>query len=103
MNNKVHCYAEGRGGAWEAFCLNFDLAVQGASLEEVRCGLDKAIRLYLDYVSGLPAGERAAFLGRRAPVGQWLKYGFIRLCSLAGTRSKRRAEGWAERRANTPA
>ena len=48
MAKKILCYAEGGNGEWEALCLNFDLAVQGASLEDVRHDLEEG--LYLDYV-----------------------------------------------------
>ena len=96
MAKKILCYAEGGNGEWEALCLNFDLAVQGASLEDVRHDLEEAIRLYLDYVSNLPAEERAQFLNRRAPLGHWLKYALISVLGVVGRHAKRRAESWAE-------
>jgi predicted RNase H-like HicB family nuclease len=69
MNKVVRCYAEGRDGQWEAVCLEFDIAVQGQSLEEVVQSLRSAIAAYLDYVGGLPEKEQARFLNRRVP---WL-------------------------------
>ena len=95
MTGKIGCYAEGREGQWEAFCLNFDLATQGASLEDARRDLETAIRMYLDYVNDLPADEQAPFLRRRAPASHWLEYILISLCGFARSRSKRRAESWA--------
>lgn len=71
----VTCYAEGRPGQWEAVCLDFDIAVQGASLDEVFDGIRKAVADYAAYVAGLPEAERTAFLHRRAPL--WLRLRFF--------------------------
>lgn len=68
MVRTIHCYAEGRPGDWEAFCLDFDLAVQGSSFEDVYSELNESICLYLEYVSGLPVEERAAFIRRKSPL-----------------------------------
>jgi len=68
MSPYLRCYAEGRPGEWEAFCLDFDLAVQGESLPEVIESLDTAISLYLERVGELPAAEKSRFLRRRAPL-----------------------------------
>jgi hypothetical protein len=74
----VHCYAEGRPGHWEAFCIDFDIAVQGSSLDEVRAKLHDAIELYINSVFDLPnAEDRARLLNRQAPwvfrLRVWLK------------------------------
>ena len=58
MSQYLRCYAEGRPGHWEAFCLDFDLAVQGESLPEVIRVLNTAISLYLERVTKLPAAEQ---------------------------------------------
>ena len=73
---KLLCYAEGEGENWEAFCLNFDLAVQGKSFKEVKQKLVDQIELYLESVDSLPEGERHALLNRKAPLGEWLKIAF---------------------------
>ena len=65
---KLTCYAWGKPGDWEALCVDFDLAAQGASLEEVRRELGDAIDTFLDYVSDLPENEQRAFLNRKAPL-----------------------------------
>ncbi len=70
----LRCYAEGRPGAWEAVCLDFDLAVQGESLEDVLGSLKKAIGMYLETVHELPEEERKRFLNRRAPLSLRLKF-----------------------------
>ena len=63
----LKCYAEGRPGSWESICLDFDIAAQGDSFEDVFRSLSKAIELYLETVRELPEEERRRFLGRRAP------------------------------------
>ena len=68
----IFCYAEGYEGEWEAFCLNFDLAVQGDSFDSVRLKLDDAIRLFLETIHDLPEADRKRLLNRRAPLSQWL-------------------------------
>ncbi len=70
----LFCYASGREGAWEAICLNLDIAVQGASFEEASALLQEAIALYLQTVSELPEAERKALLSRPAPF--WTRLGF---------------------------
>lgn len=63
----LYCYASGREGAWEAICLDLDIAVQGTSFEDVSALLQEAIGLYLETVKDLPEAERAAFLSRPVP------------------------------------
>lgn len=83
MNTKqliVKCYAEQEGGCWVAVCLDFNLASQGDTFEEVKSKLEAMIA---DYVHDALAGEdkpyAAQLLSRRAPPSSWLKYYFIKL------------------------
>ena len=73
MVHTIHCYAEGHPGSWEAFCLDFDVSVQGESFEDVYKSLNEGIVMYLEYVAELPEDERKAFMNRRAPL-------FLRWC-----------------------
>lgn len=70
------CYAEGLGSAWEGICLNFDLAVQGTSVNDVMSKLEAAIREYLEYAHSLPEAEQKRFLSRRVPWYVTLKVAF---------------------------
>lgn len=79
---RILCYAEGHGDQWEAFCLDFDLAVQGKSLPDVRAKLADQIGLYLESVWSMPAAERDAFLNRRAPLKLRLRFAWLALCTL---------------------
>lgn len=67
MSRILHCSAEGGKGEWEAICLDLDIAVQGASFEEVYRSLRTAISLYLETVETLPTSDRADLLDRPAP------------------------------------
>src|SRR6266404_3537906 len=81
MSKVLTCYAEGRAGQWEAVCLDFDLAVQGRSFQEVSASLDTAIDDYLEYVKGLPEKERGRFLRRRVPFFTRLRFACLVLAS----------------------
>ncbi len=76
----IRCYAEQKDGAWQAFCLNFDLAVQGKSSEEVH---DKLVAMIQDYVydalaeDGVDRDYAAQLLTRKAPLSNWLRYYLI--------------------------
>ena len=73
-SRSLRCYAEGGNGDWEAICLDFDIAAQGSSFEEVFGSLRKAISLYLDSVTDLPPQERHALLHRAAPFSVRFKF-----------------------------
>jgi predicted RNase H-like HicB family nuclease len=61
------CIARGHDRTWEAFCLDFDLAVQGRSLEEVRASLELAIKDYIGAAQAEAEPARSQLLHRRAP------------------------------------
>jgi hypothetical protein len=74
MRKRLLCYAEGHGEAWEAFCLDLDLAVQGRSFEEVYRSLNAVIR---DYVEAALKEDRATakqLLNRKAPLLDRLRF-----------------------------
>jgi hypothetical protein len=63
----IVCIATGHGDQWEAFCLDFDLAVQGRSFDEVRRYLNDAVAMYLERVLTEPEPDRSRLLARKAP------------------------------------
>lgn len=85
---KVICYAEGQEGHWEAFCLNFDLAVEGSSLPEVKRKLSEQIELYLETVHSLPEAEQRALINRKAPLWMWFKVALSVIRSRFGSNGK---------------
>src|SRR2546423_2948860 len=68
MANEVLCVARGRGNDWEAFCLNFDLAVQGRSFDEVRALLSEAVKTYIEDAAAEPEPARTRLLDRGVPL-----------------------------------
>lgn len=70
----LRCYAEGRDGDWEAFCLDLDIAVQGRSFEEVFRALNDSIALHVEATTALPEKDRAHLLDRPAPLSLRLRF-----------------------------
>jgi hypothetical protein len=85
MRKLLRCYAERHHGQWEAFCLDFDIAVQGSSFEAVYHDLNVAVTDYVERVSGLPADDRDRLLHRRAPF--WSRVRFLFAFLRAALRS----------------
>jgi hypothetical protein len=65
----LRCYAERKHDKWQAFCVDFDLAVQGDTFDEVYASLDQAVHDYVQRVAALPEADRSRLLRRRAPFG----------------------------------
>jgi hypothetical protein len=71
----LRCYAEKKQEHWQAFCLEFDLAVQAESFQEAKSKLEAQI---VDYVTDALVGEDKEYadqlLSRRAPLRHWAKW-----------------------------
>lgn len=67
MNRPPYAIARGRQGHWEAICLDFDIAVQGRTFEEVSGLMAEAVTSYVDDAMKESETARAALLSRRAP------------------------------------
>jgi hypothetical protein len=78
---KLRCVADGKAGKWEAICLDLDIAVQGASFEEVYRELNAMIATYLETVVTYSPSEQARFLSRRAPLRLRLQFALRYLSS----------------------
>lgn len=63
----LRCYAFGSGDSWEAICVDFDIAVFGSSLGEVRSSLETGIELYLEEIAETMPEDRHYLLTRRSP------------------------------------
>lgn len=61
------CFAQGRPGQWGAFCVDFDISVQGESFHEVQDLLEQAVRLYAELAKEESDADRGRLLNRRAP------------------------------------
>src|SRR5262249_11195199 len=62
------CVARHGSEWWEALCLDFDLAVQGRSFDEVRALLDEAVNTYVADARAEAEPARSRLLSRRAPL-----------------------------------
>lgn len=71
---KLTCFARGRPGEWEAICLDFDIAVQGQSFEEVMALLDVSIADYVESARQETPKVRDRLLRRAAPAHIRLGY-----------------------------
>lgn len=88
---RVRCYAEMKDGYWQAFSIEYGLAAQGDSLEEVRQKLDAMIREYLTDAYGEDRRYQRQLLSRRAPFSQVLKYHYYSvLWRFRGRRTRRK-------------
>ena len=65
LDLKCHAYRE--GDAWEAICVDMDIATFGPSFDEVRESLCTCIELYVERVTELPTREQSQFLARKSP------------------------------------
>ncbi len=82
---------EGYQGGWEAICIDFDIAVQGQTLDGVVESLKTAISLYVERASELPQKEKDALLRRRAP---WsVRFGFLAHALASGWLTPKASNG----------
>lgn len=65
---KVLCFASGRGSEWQAHCLDFDIAVEGASFDDVSKVLEQAIATYVADAHAEAPANQERLLSRRAPI-----------------------------------
>lgn len=86
----LRCFAEQHDGAWEALCVDLDLAVQGDSFEQVYRDLADAVAQYLDHVHTLPAADQRRLLRRRAPLALRLRFARAALALAFLPRPERR-------------
>ncbi len=81
----LRCYANKHGDQWQAFCIDYSLAAQGDSFQEVKYKLE---RMMSDYVYDALAGEDREFVGqlltRKAPFSQFATYYWISLMHSIG-------------------
>ena len=85
----VHCFAEGQEAVWEAFCVDFDLAVQGSSFDDVYHKLNDQISLYKESVAALPSADQERLLNRRMPLSTTLSLLLSTVISVVGRRGSR--------------
>ena len=77
MTQFLRCFAQRQGNRWHAICVDFDVAADGATLEEAKVALAACVELYLEAVEELPADERHRAMARRAPLHVRVKLAFL--------------------------
>ena len=68
------CFAQGHEGAWEAICLDLDIAVQGTSFVDVQTALKSAVTSYIQDAAGEEPDTSRRLLTRAAPWHVRTKY-----------------------------
>ncbi|WP_156971076.1 hypothetical protein [Beijerinckia mobilis] len=76
IKRNLLCFAHGHGTAWEAICLDLDIAVQGHSADEVFNLLKDSISDYLKAANDEPSPAREKLLNRKAPFFVRVRYLF---------------------------
>ncbi|MGR8932499.1 MAG: DUF1902 domain-containing protein [Gammaproteobacteria bacterium] len=77
----IRCYAKKEEDVWVAVCLDFCLATQGDSFDEVKHKLEEQIN---DYVTEALQDKEygVQLLNRKAPFSSWLEYYWIRVSNV---------------------
>lgn len=66
---KLTCFVERSATKlWHGLCFDFDIAVDGVSVDDVMEKMQSAVKSYLEFVHELPENEHKAFLNRRVPL-----------------------------------
>jgi hypothetical protein len=79
---EVRCLIERRGDFWQAFTLEFGLAVQASSLREAKQKLDRVIQSYVyDALTGEDREHAEILLSRKATLNIFIRYHFYKLLS----------------------
>lgn len=93
-----HCYMYGHPGAWEAICVDLDIAVNGASSEEVKSLMESAIATYIEDAKAESPEVAEQLLNRTSPwhVRARLLFGLLwyRIWSWFDGRSDNRTSGF---------
>lgn len=81
----LRCYANKEGDQWQAFCIDFGLAAQGDSFQEVKTKLDGMIAEYLyDALVGEDKAYADQLLNRKAPFKQIATYYYYMVMHRTG-------------------
>jgi hypothetical protein len=85
MERRFLCYFEGRGNEWEAISVDYDIAVYGHSLDEVKNQLKSAILTYIEDAGKERGMARKRLLGRRIPKTVQLRW-FLKIIAHGARR-----------------
>lgn len=74
----VRCFAKVQDGQWVALCVDFSLAAQGDSFEDVKSKLDAQIVEYVNDALTVDRAYASQLLTRRAPLRYLVEYQLCR-------------------------
>jgi hypothetical protein len=83
-------------GVWVAVCIDFSLAVQADTADQVRQALHQQIAVYIEEACSLDADHAGELLTRRAPLHDVLRFHFWRAV-LHRPRIRATLATWAQR------
>lgn len=85
----LQCFLRGHDDHWEAICIDFDIAVQGTSIENVQTALRESVFSYLADVEKEQTNDARRLRRRKAPFILRIKiiYSFILDIVSAGGRN----------------
>ena len=76
----IRCYGEKKGNKWIGVCLDFNLATEANSSDELVRKMSEIIKSYIETVLATKdKGSIPALLSRKAPLRDWFKYYFIHI------------------------
>ena len=87
------CYIEGANDDWQAHCADFDISVNGRSLDETKLRLETAVRSYVGDALSEPEPARSRLLNRRSPLWTRITWRLRVAISALGPRAKPEFEG----------
>lgn len=78
-------YAEKVDDQWQIFCVDLNLAAQADTFDDARNKLESMVVEYVyDALVGEDKAHAAELLSRKAPMGFWLKYYYIKAICHVG-------------------
>jgi hypothetical protein len=81
----LRCYGYCTNGKWTALCLDFNLAVEAETPEQLKSKMQDMIESYIETVLDTDdSGSIASLMMRKSPLKDWVFY--YALCVFAGLR-----------------
>ncbi|NBU14513.1 MAG: hypothetical protein EBT35_07900 [Alphaproteobacteria bacterium] len=93
----IRCLVRARGDQWEAYSLEFGLAVQAESRSAAQAKLHEMIADYVKDAIGIDRAHADELLNRRASFGIYLLYYRVKFLSVFGDGLKRGVSAYSER------
>jgi hypothetical protein len=93
----IRCLVRGRGDQWEAYSLEFGLAVQAESLSAAQAKLHEMITDYVKDAIGIDRAHADELMNRRASFSVYLLYYCVKFLSFFGDGLKRGVSAYSER------